>query len=352
MSYSYILTSNYVSVMNLITGGVTKITRDQPNFESAVELVKVSDFEAVEKMDPKRMINSMSAQVAADSSDFNVRLDGGVVKYRYKDQEEKVLHNAMTDRIINIVAQGFDAKPLIAFMSNLLSNPSKTSIDELYLFLESTGLPITSDGHFIAYKIVGEDYKSIHDGKFENNPGTVVEMPRNEVCDNRNQTCSYGLHFCSKDYLSAYGSHARNNDRVVLVKINPADVVSIPSDYNNAKGRASKYLIWKDITEEGWRETLSTRDYTDSAVETGDWDGVDSTEIVNDSDEDYAVITSDIWMGSEESVDQLLSNLPAPAHTCPQCGSDHVYGKGYNNARDMKRFKCQTCNHNFYEVIL
>jgi hypothetical protein len=31
------------------------------------------------------------------------------------------------------------------------------------------------------------------------------------------------------------------------VKINPADVVSIPSDYNNMKGRASRYEVLREV---------------------------------------------------------------------------------------------------------
>jgi len=72
----------------------------------------------------------------------------------------------------------------------------------------------------------------------DNSPGTIVEMERNQVDDNKDQTCSTGLHFCGMSYLSCFGG-----DRTVIVKINPADVVSIPSDYNEAKGRACRYEV-------------------------------------------------------------------------------------------------------------
>jgi hypothetical protein len=32
-------------------------------------------------------------------------------------------------------------------------------------------------------------------------------------------------------------------ERIVILKINPRDVVSIPTDYNNSKGRACRYEI-------------------------------------------------------------------------------------------------------------
>ena len=56
------------------------------------------------------------------------------------------------------------------------------------------------------------------------------------------QTCSYGLHFCSEGYLRHFGG-----DRVVILKINPRDVVSIPTDYNNTKGRCCRYEVIGEV---------------------------------------------------------------------------------------------------------
>jgi hypothetical protein len=93
----------------------------------------------------------------------------------------------------------------------------------------------------LAYKKVRDDYLDIHSGTMDNSVGQIVEMERNEVDDDKDRTCSAGLHFCSKDYLPHFGSGDGN--RVVILKINPRDVVSIPSDYNNAKGRACRYEV-------------------------------------------------------------------------------------------------------------
>jgi hypothetical protein len=65
-------------------------------------------------------------------------------------------------------------------------------------------------------------------------------MERNAVDDNKDQTCSTGLHFCGLSYLDHFGG---SDSRTVIVKIDPADVVSIPSDYNGAKGRACRYEV-------------------------------------------------------------------------------------------------------------
>lgn len=333
--FSSIITSNYVSVMNLVTGNVTKIQSNDPVFEKALALIREGRFPEVEKLTVKNMIKSFAE--TSKGSDFEVSLVGGGVQYSYKGSAPKMLHNTMTERIIRLSQEGFNVEPLVKFMSNLLGNPSKTAIDELYLFLENTELPITSDGHFIAYKIVRHDYKSIHDGMFANDVGTVVEMPRNEVCDNRAQTCSYGLHFCSKTYLNSYGSSDRNSDRLVLLKINPADVVSIPSDYNNAKGRASKYLIWKDITEDEWRTKFSKSDYTTSPV-----------EHVSDPLDDFPLDDLDAQYIEEHSSTEWVEVC------CPECGSGEIHKKGTTTLTDgtiKQRYKCNHCSHPFSKVI-
>ena len=63
-------------------------------------------------------------------------------------------------------------------------------------------------------------------------------MARNKVNEDKDQTCSHGLHFCGRGYLGSYPG-----SRTVILEINPADVVSIPSDYNNHKGRCCKYTV-------------------------------------------------------------------------------------------------------------
>ncbi len=68
--------------------------------------------------------------------------------------------------------------------------------------------------------------------------------PREECDDNPDQTCSRGLHFCAASYLSNYGS---GGSRIVVVKINPRDVVAFPRDYNLAKGRACAYQVVGEV---------------------------------------------------------------------------------------------------------
>ena len=149
-------------------------------------------------------------------------------------------HNALSTRMIEMYQDGFPIDPMLRFMENLMANPSKRSVDQVYSFLEKNSLPITEDGCFLAYKRVRSDYFDCHSGTISNHVGAVVEMERNLVDDNPDSYCSSGLHFCSESYLNHFGSQ---NDPVMILKISPADVVSIPADYNGSKGRACKYEV-------------------------------------------------------------------------------------------------------------
>lgn len=228
-----IIGKSFVTAM--VNGTTQTITDQHPNYDRIREAVKIKDYDAVE-----RLIN-LSKTVSGYVSG-KVRVDGGRVLYGTTE-----LHGAVVDRILDMIREGFDAQPMVRFLDNLMGNPSKRAVDELYLWLESTKLPITEDGCFLAYKKVRDDYRDFYTGTMDNSIGKILEMPRNTVDDNRDRTCSEGLHFCSLSYLPHYHG---GTGRVMIVKINPADVVSIPSDYDNAKGRACRYEVIGEHTSE------------------------------------------------------------------------------------------------------
>lgn len=210
------------------------IPKSHVNYEKILDALRNKQYEQLEKL--------MDVSVALNEFAHGaVEVVNGEVLYMGNP-----MHNVMADRMIEMMKQGFDVKPLANFMENLMQNPSRTAVSELYLFLESGKLPITEDGCFLAYKKVKDNFYDIYSGKFDHSPGKVLEMPRNEVDDNRDRTCSYGFHFCSIAYLPQFGNSTGN--RVVIVKINPKDVVSIPSDYNNTKGRTCRYEVVGEYT--------------------------------------------------------------------------------------------------------
>lgn len=228
----HILTTNNVTVY--IDGEPVVVSNGTAQYDLVLKGLAAGDLQAV-----KDAINVRQSVV--NLSLGKIVLDGSTLVY-----DGRPLHGALVNRILGVVKDAGNAGPLLLFLENLMENPSKRAVDELYGFLEACDLPITVDGHFLAYKRVNSDYTSIHDSKTDNSIGAKPSMPRNAVNEDKDVTCSTGLHFCSKDYLPHFGSSRGN--RTVVVKINPRDVVSIPSDYNNAKGRACTYEIVGEVT--------------------------------------------------------------------------------------------------------
>jgi hypothetical protein len=264
---AYILTSTHVTV--LLDGVTHTLGAEHPNFQAVRDAIKSKNFDQL-----PNLVN-ISKGIETFVGD-QVRVENGSVYYGNEE-----VKGALVNRILDMMQEGFDATPMCKFLENLMRNPSKSAVDELYLWLEQTALPITEDGCFMAYKKVRDDYLDFYTGKVLNKPAalmtdadleyikmvrgnvtvsvedgvTTLTMPRNKVDDNRDRTCSYGLHFCSLSYLPAYHG---GQGRVLLVKIDPADVVSIPSDYDNAKGRAMRYQIMAEHVKAETTEAYST----------------------------------------------------------------------------------------------
>ena len=278
MKYVYVANDDSLMVLDTSNGNQITIYSDDERFESAIELAKEGEFEDILNM--STAVSVFSFFDRADDPGVDVRIEDGEGFITVQGTDYP-LHSTIVDRIVSMQVQGFNCSPLVNFLGNLYSNPSSTAVNELFGFIDASNLPITEDGHFIAYKIVGEDYKDIYSKTMDNSVGKVVSMPRNMVDDNRDNTCSHGLHFCSKYYLPHYGSSSRRSDRCLLVKINPADVVSIPSDYNTAKGRTWKYEVVGEV-EQNWRQDLKDEDYTDRAVV-----GADGTSNYSEYDDGF-----------------------------------------------------------------
>jgi hypothetical protein len=212
----------------------------------------------------------------------------------------KPLHNSLSKRILDLVRGGFDVAPLVKFLENLMSNPSARAVNELYTFLDHGHLPITEDGCFIAYKTVRENYLDKYSGKFSNRPGTVLEMPRNEVDDDAQRTCSYGFHVGSLQYSGPGGWYNSSSDRVILVKVNPRDAVSVPADHSAQKLRVSRYEVIGD-----YKAPLNRPVYSGKGVNDVDYTNDEYIEDKAWSDEEIPVSTcwEDLQEGDEISFD-------------------------------------------------
>ena len=172
-------------------------------------------------------------------SELSVDVNASTVLFRGQN-----IPTVLAEHILTMAADRFDIKPMEHFLTNLYENPSYKAIQQLYGWMSSNGITITYDGYLIAYKRVRDDYKSFFDSKTDNTLLSTPELPRNAVDDRSENTCSAGLHFCAQSYLPHY---AGGQGRVLLLKIHPRDVVSIPTDYNFAKGRACKYFVMGEL---------------------------------------------------------------------------------------------------------
>lgn len=154
----------------------------------------------------------------------------------------KYLPIELTQRILQLAASGSDPTPVFRFWERLQLNPSFRSVHQLWGFLKQVGIPLTQDGCFLAYKSVSDDYRDHYSGAFDNSPGTVLEMPRNEISDDPNVACHEGFHVGALEYAqNAYRGFP--GARIIICKVDPQHVVCVPFDHSQQKMRVCKYLV-------------------------------------------------------------------------------------------------------------
>lgn len=71
-------------------------------------------------------------------------------------------------------------------------------------------------------------------------------MNRGKVDDDRRKTCSYGFHVGRYNYAKDFRP---NDGHLMIVKVNPKDVVAVPLDHNDEKCRVCKYEVVGEITQ-------------------------------------------------------------------------------------------------------
>ena len=219
----------------MLNGEMKPIDNSHPNYEEIKQALKEQRWEDIPGLvDIEKIVKD-----ATEGFD-NISIRDGEILY-----QGYAIHNTLTQRILTMIDEGFDVTHMLKFLDNLMQNPSNRAVMELYDFLEAGNIPITENGTFLTYKKIRNDWKDIYSGTFDNSIGSVVEMPRNQVDENSEITCSVGLHVCSYDYLPHFGSAEEN--RVVICEVNPADVVAIPKDYNNTKMRVCRYKVIGEV---------------------------------------------------------------------------------------------------------
>lgn len=190
-----------------------------------------------------------------------VEVKNGRIYYQGKE-----IDNSLVDVIVDYHTEGNeDFTPLVLFLENLMKNPNEHSREHLYRWVANRDLAITDDGCFLAYKAVHKlgdkgthTYRSSTAGansvrvdgrKFTGHVpqsvGSVVEMPRDEVTFAPGVHCAAGLHAGTWAYTRWFGGST-----TLRVKINPADVVSVPTDHGSQKLRVCRYTVVDEVTSE------------------------------------------------------------------------------------------------------
>jgi hypothetical protein len=275
----YVIKTNG-SVTLYLNGECLTVATDHPNYNKIVENIKAGDFSNIESL-----VNVAKAVISYTSGRVSV-INGEILYNNF------TVSNTLTQRILKMMADGFKFDHMIKFLENIMQNPSKRAVDETYWFLENYGLPITDDGCFLAYKAVRNDYTDIYSGKFNNSIGAVVSMPRNMVDDNYGADCSNGLHVGALDYVVGYGHFVKgqapssSGNRLLIVKVNPKDVVSVPKYEGHTKMRVCEYTVVseiKDVVKE-----LDKVVYTSNASNLEpDYDFDDNDDYGDYDDEDF-----------------------------------------------------------------
>lgn len=183
---------------------------------------------------------------------------------------EERLEEALETHLFSLLD---DAKPkdekiwrsYVRFLDNLFQNANKEIREQLFRWMNyenkaGNGFGITDDGCIVGYKgcagtildpiskhsgfAIVDDVEM--NGQIPNKVGSVIRMPRAAVQHDPSIGCSQGLHVGTRDYATKWAPI------LLLVKVNPRDVVSVPFECDSQKMRVCEYTVLKvtDVSEE------------------------------------------------------------------------------------------------------
>lgn len=232
-----------------------------------------------------------------------VRLEGTGVEFKdgVLHHNGVPIHNVVTEKILEFTRKSLPITPMKRLLEKCLANPSHISVDNVYRFLvHNKTIPIDYDGNLIAFKKVDENFRSYHADlngvHLDHTPGKEVSMPREDVDPNPSNTCSTGLHFCSKDYLNAY---VGGSGKVVIVQVSPTDIVAVPPDYDNAKVRCCRYRVLREVSDEEVRKiAFGDRPLFERHAFDGNAAAEDDYEEEYEEEESYREEVDDYWAGA------------------------------------------------------
>lgn len=244
----YFISPNSISFYTS-DGSAQNIASDHANFKVIASLLLSEEYETEDEIIelvsiPNAIVKSIDNAIAGKYlMPGKVVLNAGVIYY-----DGVPIHSALTDKMLSVLSASGNIDPWCMLMEKLYQNPTAAARDEMYDWISGCKMPITDQGDLVAYKRVRDDYMDCHSGTILNAIGTTVQLEsRSKVDPNRRNLCSVGLHFCSPTYLNSFYNNA---GKILILTVNPADVVAIPTDYNFAKGRTWKYTVVSELFQD------------------------------------------------------------------------------------------------------
>lgn len=282
------------SITVVIAGDTHSIKKGDPDFDAVRKAVYDEDWDAIPPLCSKgRLVEGWLSSLGEGYT-----LRDNVVWFH-----DEQLPPRLNDRIIKMAQKGESPQSLANFWRLLQGNPSNRSVNQLYSFLEHNHIPIDEDGYILAYKAVSPDFKDLHSGTVDNSVGQEPSMPRNRISDDPRNACDVGFHVGALSYVQSYG---RSNGKIVICRVHPADVVSVPYDHDATKMRVCRYKVIGLYAVE-LPDTTYSEDWEDD-----EWDEDEETEDTVDPDEEEEEVVH--WLNFndlslEDLENQSLSDL-------------------------------------------
>lgn len=256
MQYSLFSNDSGENITVFINGKLLSATDQHPHFQMIKLGVLSGDESVADLFDLTQKVSERFEQLSERVSVSNGRV--------YFDGEE--IDSELTQQITRFVEQGVeDWRPLVNFFEKVMTNLQEHTRDQLFRWVRKQNLTITEDGNFLAYKGVEKNSAGdlvsvssgtavvdgvVRKGQIPNNVGSVITMPRNEVTHDPTVGCAQGLHAGTYDYAMGWA-----RDALLVVEINPRDVVSVPTDCDSAKLRVCRYVV-KEVIEKELEQAL------------------------------------------------------------------------------------------------
>lgn len=254
MQFSIISNGEQETIAVVVDGTLFTCTNDPTdprNYNEIKRRVLENDESVVDLFDMTATANNSFQRLSN-----RIVVENGVVKF------DGDAMNAEVSRLVgNFIREGNDLTPIINFLDLLMQNPNEHSREHLFRWTTDNGVGsprfvIDEDGYIIAYKgLTSKNGENVsvhsgtayvddvkHKGQIPNPLGSTITMPRSEVTFDPANGCSFGLHVGTWSYASSFGDSI-----TIKVRVNPRDVVSVPSDCDDQKMRVCAYTVLEEI---------------------------------------------------------------------------------------------------------